>query len=203
VSAKLDVHHNGYGDGYHDETGETLLGREQERPDLMQVLCRDCHDEKHGIGRSPFHPVEVLEPWLTLDEEIAVELAERLWKGMADGEDLDPGGLAAEIVEVEMLCGLGLDPDDPDLGELAAEGLEGYPDGNYDDERADRTGDTDPAYWQEEVDEIDLEDAGVDRDFYGQEYFDEIAPSTSRSQMVKYVITERLDLPGNQRLDLL
>src|SRR5216683_2684806 len=45
----LDVHHNGYGNGYLDENGKPLVGRERERPRLMQILCRDCHDRAHGL----------------------------------------------------------------------------------------------------------------------------------------------------------
>src|SRR5438132_1511312 len=45
----LDVHHNGYGNGYVDENGQSLLYRERERPDLMEVLYRECHNQAHGL----------------------------------------------------------------------------------------------------------------------------------------------------------
>jgi hypothetical protein len=156
-SRNLDVHHNGYGDGYQDENGQSLLWRERERPNLMQVLCRDCHDAKHPNPRFPCNVVEVLEPWMTPYEARAEERAARLWEGELNPKDEDPDDVAWEIVAWERMCDLGLDPDDPDFSELSAEGLEGNEEGNYDDERDDRVGDGDPAYWEQDEDEEDLD----------------------------------------------
>jgi hypothetical protein len=152
-SNNLEVHHNGRGNGYKDEAGQTLLWRERERPDLMQVLCRYCHYEEHP------HPLLLSEEdifsklWITPEEERVEEQAVRLWERKhAFGENsIDE---AWKIVEWENMYDLGLNPYDPDFSELAAEGLEGNEDGNYDDERANRPGDRDPEYWdQDEEDE--------------------------------------------------
>jgi hypothetical protein len=117
------------------------------------------------------HPDFCLEPWLTPEEERLIDLLDDVWNGkaLAKGDEA-----LEELLEEEFLRELDLDLDDPDFTDLAAEGLEGNEDGNYDDER-ERAGDADPSYWDllEWDEEPEENDDPLDEDDLDEDEFDE------------------------------
>jgi hypothetical protein len=73
VSVGLHVHHNGpTSQGYHDENDRSLLWREQTRPDLMQVLCRNHHRQAHGLPPEAPSTADSCETgvWITREDEL-------------------------------------------------------------------------------------------------------------------------------------
>ncbi len=120
ATAYLHVHHNGpTGQGYRDENGVSLLWREQTRPDLMQVLCKNHHRQAHGLPLEMPSTAGVAEPgvWVTPEDE---------WREFEQQRGLRPEGDLCDDCNVERVtcpkcdnercpaCGDGCTCDDED-----------------------------------------------------------------------------------------
>jgi hypothetical protein len=162
----LDVHHM----CYKDDRGQSILYREQTCPDLIKVLCRGCHDLEHPDKVAAKQQAKLVTPatqppWVTPEEEWVTPEEEWVTPEEERREFLEELGLLDEEDDMleeedeEMMDALGLGPED-DYGDLAAEGLGGRPDGDYDDDPADLEDDD----WDDVHDEAREDDLDDDLD---------------------------------------